>query len=119
MIDQFIFNPGLQHLGEQIFKNLDSESLLNCIHVSRSWRKFLCDKKFLFTKVFYFACKKGLKDIIELLLNHPSLAGDPESPENVEILYYGMGLAGGNEHFEIERSIIEFVNKDNLGYPAG
>ena len=34
-------NPGLQHIAEEIFWNLDNESLANCVKVNRVWKKIL------------------------------------------------------------------------------
>ena len=40
-------NPGLFHIGERIFKNLDFKNQLNCRLVRRSWNdmiEFIADK---------------------------------------------------------------------------
>ena len=33
--------PGLQHIAEEIFLNLDNESLVNCFKVNRLWKNIL------------------------------------------------------------------------------
>ena len=33
--------PGLQHIAEEIFFNLDNESLANCVKVNRLWKNIL------------------------------------------------------------------------------
>ena len=47
--DLLIENPGLQHLGKQIFLDIanDPKSYLNCTLVSRSWRDFIYINKSL------------------------------------------------------------------------
>ena len=37
-MDQII-TSGNPHIGEKIFGNLDSSSLLHCLHVSKTWRQ--------------------------------------------------------------------------------
>ena len=41
LINKFIENPGLQHIGETIFLYLDRKSFLKCMIVCKSWKDFL------------------------------------------------------------------------------
>ena len=40
-MNNFIVNPGFQHIGLNIFKNLDHQSLMNCRNVNEEWRNIL------------------------------------------------------------------------------
>ena len=45
-MNNFIVNPGLQHIGLNIFKSLDHQSLLNCRNVNQEWRNLLNNPRF-------------------------------------------------------------------------
>ena len=49
-MDIFIDNPGLNHIGEKIFKYLERDSLLQCRLVSKSWKNTLDTPKFWLKK---------------------------------------------------------------------
>ena len=40
-MNNFIVNPGFQHIAMNIFKNLDHQSLINCSNVNQEWRNIL------------------------------------------------------------------------------
>ena len=51
-MEQFMCNPGLAHLGCQIFKCLGTEDLKQCRLVCRSWLYFIdSDQKFAWNKI--------------------------------------------------------------------
>ena len=41
MMEEFITNPGLVHIGEKIFQNLDYQSLVICQNVCQTWKIIL------------------------------------------------------------------------------
>ena len=41
-MNSLITNPGLSHIANDIFENLDNLSLLKCLQVSTIWYDFLC-----------------------------------------------------------------------------
>ena len=41
-MNSLITNPGLSHIANEIFENLDNLSLLKCLQVSTIWYDFLC-----------------------------------------------------------------------------
>ena len=41
MMKQFFTNPGLLHIGENIFQNLDYQSLVTCQNVCQTWKIML------------------------------------------------------------------------------
>ena len=43
-------NPGLQHISEEIFMNLDSECLMNCQEVNSYWKELIKNPKFWLKK---------------------------------------------------------------------
>ena len=50
-METILNNPGLQHLSEEVFWNLDAEKLKICAQVNQSWKQILqtpifCLKKF-------------------------------------------------------------------------
>ena len=47
LLNDFILNEGLKHLGGQIFENLDPHSLVNCKIVSNSWKELIDTEKSL------------------------------------------------------------------------
>ena len=46
-LNQFIENPGLQYVAEQIFVDLDPKNLSICRLISRSWKNFIDSKRCL------------------------------------------------------------------------
>ena len=55
-MDTFTKTPGLQQISEDIFRNLDKKSLLNCRLVNLAWKGILdmpifCLKKFISSEV--------------------------------------------------------------------
>ena len=46
MEKQFFTNPGLAHIGEKIFQNLEYEDLVMCQNVCHSWKKTLNNPQF-------------------------------------------------------------------------
>ena len=46
VLETFVQNPGLQHLAENIFLNLNFNALKNCTNVNEDWKKFLNDPMF-------------------------------------------------------------------------
>ena len=64
-----IINAGLPHIGEQIFASLDSDELIQCLKVSKTWKDLA--EKFLLTRwkgKMLEACEKGHTEIVQLLL---------------------------------------------------
>ena len=56
MEEKFFANPGLAHIGEKIFQNLDYKSLFICQNVCQTWKTILDNhqfwiKSFLFPKI--------------------------------------------------------------------
>ena len=45
-MEQFFENPGLQHIGETIFQQLDINSLVQCRRVKKSWKETLDNPRF-------------------------------------------------------------------------
>ena len=45
-MEHFFNNPGLNHIGELIFEQLDHESLESCSKVCRDWKKMLDNPRF-------------------------------------------------------------------------
>ena len=45
-MEQFFENPGLQHIGETIFQQLDINSLVQCRRVKKSWKVALDNPRF-------------------------------------------------------------------------
>ena len=49
-MEQFIENPGYQHIGQLIFQYLDHKTLLSCRFVCQTWKIFLDDPRFWLRK---------------------------------------------------------------------
>ena len=56
-MEQFFYNPGLKHIGENILRYLDYETLVSARAVCQSWNEIVNDYKFwlqaCITKYFY------------------------------------------------------------------
>ena len=57
-MNNFIANPGLQHIGLNIFKNLDHQSLLNCLNVNQEWRNILNNPRFWLARAQKYLSKE-------------------------------------------------------------
>ena len=69
-----VINLGIPHVGENIFENIDTEELLQCLLVSQTW-KILAESvlvKRWKSKIFE-ACKNGKAKILQLILEHSEL----------------------------------------------
>ena len=45
-MEQFFTNPGLTHIGEKIFQNLDYQGLVMCQNVCQTWKTILDNPQF-------------------------------------------------------------------------
>ena len=50
-MEQITKNTGLQHIGEEVFKHLDKENLMNCRKVNQSWKNILEGPMFLLKRI--------------------------------------------------------------------
>ena len=41
-----VINPGIPHVGEQVFESLETDDLIQCLEVSQTW-KFLAENVLL------------------------------------------------------------------------
>ena len=66
-----VINLGIPHVGEQIFKSLKSDTLIQCLEVSQMW-KSLAENEILqrWKGQMLEACKEGKKEIVTLLVNN-------------------------------------------------
>ena len=65
-MDNIIKNPGLQHLAEKVFWNLDSEDLKNCAQINQCCKKILQYPIFCLRK-FEHISKENQKDWIKII----------------------------------------------------
>ena len=65
-MENIIRNPGLQHLVEKIFWNLDVEDLKICAYINQSCKQILAEPK-LWLKKFVSLSKKNQKDWIKVI----------------------------------------------------
>ena len=65
-MERIISNPGLQHLAEKVFFNLDDESLKNCGQINQSCKQILKNPMF-WLKKFRSLTKENLKDWIKVI----------------------------------------------------
>ena len=49
-MDLLTNNPGLQHISEEIFLNLDNENLLKCQKVNKDWEQIINNPNFWLKK---------------------------------------------------------------------
>jgi hypothetical protein len=63
---KIISNPGLQHLAENVFWNLDNEDLKICAQIDQSWKQILKHPIFCLRK-FENLSKENQKDWIKVI----------------------------------------------------
>ena len=51
ILNPMIFQPRFQHITEQMFKNMDKETLKGCRVVSKLWQECIDDKNLLWNKI--------------------------------------------------------------------
>ena len=73
-----VINLGIPHVGEQIFANLETETLVQCFNVSQTWRVLARPGVLTLLQEWkgkmFDACKTGKSSIVKLLLKHFSCA---------------------------------------------
>ena len=64
-----VINIGIPHVGEQIFENIDTDGLIECLKVSETW-KILAENVLLkrWNSQMFEACESGKAEIVKLLL---------------------------------------------------
>ena len=68
-----IINLRIPHVGEQIFKNIDTENLIQCVQVSEAWKVLAGNVLFPRIKGKLFeACGDGKTELVRIILAHPS-----------------------------------------------
>ena len=65
-MEKIVSNPGLQHLAEKVFWNLDVEDLKICAQINQSCKKILQNPIFCLKK-FEHLSKENQKDWIKIL----------------------------------------------------
>ena len=66
-----IINHGMPHVAEQIFDNIETQGLLECLKVSETW-KILAENVLIkrWKGKMLLACQNGETKVVELLLKH-------------------------------------------------
>ena len=59
-MENIISNPGLHHLAENVFWNLDAEDLKNCAHINQSCKQILQNPIFCLRKFEHLSNKNQL-----------------------------------------------------------
>jgi hypothetical protein len=70
--DQILLAEGLAHIAENIFDQLDGETLANCESVCESWRQFVINKK-LWKRQYLQKLAKPGTDAHHLIKSNPKL----------------------------------------------
>ena len=90
--DNIIKTPGLQHIAEKIFMNLDLKTLRICEHVSKNWKTILNNPWFWIK----FCIQQGLQQVI-LSIHHyfegsEIVSSDPAIPKaDIQTLITNIG----------------------------
>ena len=66
-METIINNPGLQHLAEKVFLNLDVEDLKNCEHINQSCKQILENPMFWLKRFGGSLSKKNEKDWVKII----------------------------------------------------
>ena len=80
-MDQFIRNPGFQHIAVQIFDQLDSKSLQYSLLVSKDWNQFV---KYHFQRDIWI---RALSEL-EIIRKHDNSYGVPRPQLEILFVYY-------------------------------
>ena len=80
-MEEIFTNPGLQHLAENVFWNLDAEDLKNCAHINQSCKQILQNPIFCLRK-FEHLSKENQNDWIKAIQSVKS------SSEGIAIISY-------------------------------
>jgi hypothetical protein len=70
--DQILLAEGLAHIAENIFDQLDGQTLANCESVCQSWRQFFINKK-LWKRQYLQKLAKPGTDAHRLIQSNPKL----------------------------------------------
>ena len=64
-----IINNGIPHIGEQIFEELDNQSLTKCREVCRSWKKLIDHKNIPWNRILMkFPSGEGMYIVLTYFL---------------------------------------------------
>ena len=77
-MEKIIINPGLQHLAEKVFLNLDTEDLKICAEINQPCKQILENAMF-WLKKFTSLSKENQKDwmkVIKLVKNSEKITGE-------------------------------------------
>ena len=104
---KIMINPGIPHLGEQIFESLDTDDLIQCLKVSKAW-KSLAEKILLkrWKSKFLTACKDGKAEIVRILMD--DFDGDSDE------LYSGFYSACAWSHKGVVKLLLEHPKCANI-----
>ena len=89
-----------QHIGEQIFKELDNKSFAKCRKADRSWKTFIDNQKFLWIRIIRF-CSLDSKERPKKILKQTKFNVVKELAE--EALGFCFDKFDDNEEFDIRR----------------
>merc|ERR1711988_562532 len=69
-----VINDRIPHVGEKIFRSVDSDSLIQCLSVSTYWQE-LAKNELLkrWKRKIFEACKSGKIEIVKLLLEEEEI----------------------------------------------
>merc|ERR1711884_873046 len=69
-----VINDRIPHVGEKIFRSVDSDSLIQCLSVSTYWQE-LAKNELLkrWKRKIFEACKSGKTEIVKLLLEEEEI----------------------------------------------
>ena len=70
-MDQITKAPGLQHIGEEIFKHLAKKSLLICREVNQSWKNIVECSMFLLKRLDNAPVEQHIKEYWKRLVKNP------------------------------------------------
>ena len=115
-----IINLGIPHIGEQIFKNIETDYLLQCRKVSETW-KVLAENVLLkrWKGKMIKACETGKEEIVKLLLENYNTE---EIGLDVDHKNLAFMLACNRGHTDVVKVLLEYAegnfnfNEDFFGY---
>ena len=126
-INEFITNPGFNHIMIQIMANLDEKDIANCRLVSKTWKNYIDSKQWWITQLEYI---RNTKTTFKYTDYETESLVDDEFPVWKKTLdYYGQKVCGEKlkkfvnfmwQYFKNEKKflnpLLQAVNDGNIGF---
>ena len=111
-----VINLGIPHVGEKIFRSVDTNGLIQCLSVSSSWKE-LAENVLLkrWNRKIFEACKSGKTEIVKLLLEHEEIEDMNAKDKSGATAFIWACLNG---HIDVVKLLIDYSDSKNIDLNA-